>query len=246
MFTEGDRSIRKIPAVASHRAPQGGSGHGAPTERTIKSKTSLFFWGLLAVFACAVSGLLLSTFFERADVQVSAKSQTVILPSHMAVSEGRPGGAGLSYTRVLVKSIPKDFIPIQGSLSGGQIAVIDPKELAQAVARQTVAGYTDERVVFADSSGISASVQVNTPTFGHMLITLGTASSSVVLLWQVDAEALQKALLGANRSDFQSIVKTFGESITEAHLRMRPFWKVTLPKDESKLLVNVVEHSQNN
>ena len=248
MVTDGDRSIRKIPIGGNHRSVH---EHRAEAEmgssvRLKKNKISLFFWGLLVTLACGVSGLLLSTFFEKATVTIAQKSQVILLPSHMVASESG-AGSGLSYTKVLVKSVPKDFIPIQASLSGGQIAVIDPAELARVVAAQTVSGYKGEAVVFEDSSGINASVSTSVPTFGHMLVTLTTAASSspTTLLWQIDAGVLQNALLGKKRSDFQSVIKTFGQSIAEAHLSMRPFWKVTLPSDETKLTVTVIQPRPN-
>ena len=247
MFTGGDRSIRKIPVATGHRGTPHHTPPGeAPHPRQRKSRTSMVLWVLLAVLACAVAGLLLSTLFEKADVTITIKEQVVALPAHMMILEDVNNAlsqAGkLGYTWVLVKSIPEGFIPIQGSLSGGKIAVINPDNLARDVAEQEVSSYKGEPVLFTDPSLITASVATSTPTFGHLLVAL-TAASSTMLEWRVDTDALGKALVGKNRSDFASIVKTFGPGIIEARLSMRPFWKLTLPSDESKLLITTTEQA---
>lgn len=254
MFTKRDRSIRNIPVLPNHRGTSEhhtrgvGQNHqnsqDGETSHTHakRSKSQLFLWGLFAVLACAVAGLLLSTLFQKADVKVTLKSQAVVLPVHITASIN-PSQNSLGYTRVLVKSIPQGFILVQGSLMGGQVAVLDPKILARALAQQTVAGYAGEPVALAEGSSIAASVTTSAPTFGYMLVTL---TGSTTLLWQIDPQALQQALVGQNRSDFAKIVKAFGPGIAEAHLTMRPFWKLILPADASQLVVTVIQPSLNN
>jgi hypothetical protein len=250
---QGDRSIRKIPITTSHRSasiqhqPQNQTATAARSRvRSRKRKSSVFLWGLLTVLACAVAGLLLSTLFEKATVSIVPKTEMVALPPHLVASEGSSSVSAddLGYTLVLIKSIPEGYLPIQGSLVGGQIAVVNPFDLAKAVAWQTVPHYTGEPVTLVDPSSITLSVATNTPVFGHMLVTLTGSSTSLV--WRVDTTALTRALLGTNKKDFASIIKSFGPGIADAYLTMRPFWKATLPSDGNKLMIAVAPQASIN
>ena len=66
-----------------------------------------------------------------------------------------------------------------------------------------------------------------------------TVSGSALVIWEVDTEALAKALEGKDNSAFQGIVNGFS-GVQEAHARIAPFWKNSFPDKASDIKINVV------
>ena len=225
-----DRSIRKIPITTSHRNAMPHDGVAHPHTH---KKTSPLFWGTMAVLVAVVGGLLLSTLFESATVFLLVRTETIALPPHVVASQDASTG-GLVYTIVPAATLPDGYLPIQGTLNQGNIAALDSRELARAVAKQMIRGYADEPVLFPDLSTVKASVATSTPLFGRLTVSLSGTST---LVWQVDPHAVTEALVGQNKKDVARIALSFGSGVVEAHLTSRPFWKATLPNDEGRLQV---------
>ena len=157
---------------------------------------------------------------------------------------------------VSVANIPSDFLPVVNSLSvtysdiaqtqgaqntvvlsqsaNGTSAIVRASDLASVVATQKVSDYKGEAVAFADSSKIILSVPVGTKPIGPLDLAL---AGTPTLVWQFDIDAIKQALLGKNKSDFETIIITFQPSVTRATATVRPFWQSAFPTDPSKLSV---------
>jgi len=159
--------------------------------------------------------------------------------------------------------IPKEFMVIPGTLAinygaisqtpadGGKATIsqtasataniVRMTDLASAVARQTVQGYNGEPIGFVDNTQISIAVDTSstTPT-GPMQLRL---SGSPTLIWQFDSPALQKALVGKSKGDFEKIVQSFAPAIqcttdTPCKASVRPFWSSSFPSNPDKITIN--------
>lgn len=63
-------------------------------------------------------------------------------------------------------------------------------------------------------------------------------SGNAVLEWEVDAEALQKALAGTPKVSFQNVISSF-EGIEDAHAYVRPRWRKTFPADPGSIVIDI-------
>ena len=161
----------------------------------------------------------------------------------------------------IVSNIPAGFIPVDGSLAvvyneitqtagannnaslvqsaTASSVIIRASDLAAAVAKQSLGTYNNEPVAFADSSQITIALSsTNKSTTGPLTLALG---GTPILVWQFDPAAVKKALLGKDKDDLKTILKTFQPAIIKATASIRPFWKATFPIDESKLNLKVAE-----
>lgn len=115
-------------------------------------------------------------------------------------------------------------------------AIVRASELAAAIAKQKVDGYAGEPVGFLDPSQITLAL-VNDPNREKGAPISFTVNGTPTLVWEIDAETLKGALVGKDKSAFQTIIENFGPSISKAEASIRPFWKTVFPSDESKITV---------
>ncbi|MEK7612785.1 MAG: hypothetical protein AAB449_01400, partial [Patescibacteria group bacterium] len=131
--------------------------------------------------------------------------------------------------------VPEGYILVPGTLSitfsdvvkgvanGGTVAVsqdsvaqgqlIRLSDLAGYIARQTVPGYQGEAVAFADPSEISVALATTTKASGTIDLAL---SGNPTLVWQFDQNAIQTALVGKPKGEFETIIKSFEPAIARA------------------------------
>ena len=155
--------------------------------------------------------------------------------------------------------VPNGFLPVQGSLNvtysdiavtqgtgttvslsetaNASMAMVNSSDLASILATLLVTGYAGEPVQFASPNPLI--LQLATTTAGNTgplsLLLQGTPT----LVWQFDQNALKQALLGKDKSAFQSVIETFSPAIEKAQASIRPFWKGTFPTDASKLQIHI-------
>lgn len=162
--------------------------------------------------------------------------------------------------------IPAEYLAIPGTLQisynpatqtpadGGKAVVaqtaiataniVKSSDLAAAIAKLTVEGYTGEAVNFVDSSQISIALATTTASAnGPIQLKL---SGTPVIQWQFDPNALKQALLGKSKNDFEKIVQSFAPAIqctsdTPCKASIRPFWSSAFPSNPNKITVNVGE-----
>lgn len=160
----------------------------------------------------------------------------------------------------LASNLPQGYQVIGGSLAvtfgdlsqsdagNGQAAVSETAsahayvlrtaDVAAAVARQTVQGYSGEAVSFADPS----SIQPAASTTGQASsLNLALGAGDATLVWQLDPQALKQALVGQPKSNFEAIIRGFQPAAAKADATIRPFWTSTFPTDPNKISVKIQE-----
>ena len=118
-------------------------------------------------------------------------------------------------------------------------AVVRKADLATALAKAQVDGYSGAAVGFDPSSAVSLSLpagssySVQTP--GIMI----AVSGAPVLAWQFDQNQISTALAGKDKSSFDTVMTGFAPAVASAKASLIPIWNTTFPKDPTKIIVNV-------
>lgn len=129
------------------------------------------------------------------------------------------------------------------SLRGtAQAAIIRQADLATAVARASgVEEYAGEALRFKDIKTLSVSAKASVGSSVKMLpIEL---SGETILIWEVDAEAIKKAIVGAKTGELLPILLKFKPAVSDATAKLRPVWESSFPEDPSLIEVMVVDPS---
>lgn len=165
-----------------------------------------------------------------------------------------------STQRQLAQSIPATSVAIPGTLAVvyGDIAqaasadkktatlsqsatatgaIVNVRDLASALAQKLVSGYKGEAVDFKDPGSLSVSV-ASTSKQADDQLTL-TITGNTTLVWQFDPNKLKEAILGKDKSQFQTIVQSFAPAIAGATATVKPFWVSTFPSDPDKIDITI-------
>lgn len=129
------------------------------------------------------------------------------------------------------------------SLRGtAQAAIVRQADLATAIARASgVEGYAGEALRFNDTKTLSLSAKASV---GSAVKTLPIGlSGDTTLIWEVDGEAIKKAILGAKTSELLPILLKFKPAVSDATAKLRPVWESSFPEDPSLIEVTVVDPS---
>lgn len=170
-------------------------------------------------------------------------------------------GLSDAMNQMLQNEVPKEFMVVPGTLvinydaisqtpgengtailsqtANASANVLETRSLASAIAKQTVEGYTGEALTFADLSQISIALATSSKATNTLTLAL---SGTPKLVWQFDPNALQQALIGKPKSQFETILKTFAPAIscsteTPCQASIRPFWTSTFPNSAAKIEV---------
>ncbi len=199
--------------------------------------------------AAALSGGLVGTQPAVADKDLASAQQAL----KQSLSD--------AMNQMLQAEVPKEYIVVPGTLvitydaitqtpgengtailsqtANASANVIETRALASAIAKQTVEGYTGEALTFEDTSQISIALATTSKTANTMTLAL---SGTPKLVWQFDPNALQQALIGKPKAQFETILKTFAPAITcsvetPCQASIRPFWSGTFPDSAAKIEV---------
>ncbi len=186
-------------------------------------------------------------------------SDTDLASAQQALKQGLSD----AINNMMENEVPKQFIAIPGTLvitydtitqtpgangtavlsqtANASASVVDASMLASTIAKQTVEGYAGEALAFADLSQISIAVATTSKVAGSMTLAL---SGNPKLVWQFDPNALQQALLGKPKAQFETILKSFAPAIscssaTPCKASIRPFWSSSFPSTPAKISVEV-------
>lgn len=125
------------------------------------------------------------------------------------------------------------------SLSGtASQAIIRVADLASAIAKVQVQEYSGEPIGFV-AGDLSLNVASGTPYTASSTSIALALGGEVALVWQFDPNAVQQALAGKPRDQFDPIIATFAPAIASAEASLRPFWKNSFPSDPSKIKVKI-------
>lgn len=170
-------------------------------------------------------------------------------------------GLSNAMNNMIATQVPKEFIAVPGTLNvayndivqspgpngtavlsqtaNATADVVGAQDLASAIARQTVQGYAGEAVNFADPTQISVALASTSGSTGVITLKL---SGNPKLVWQFDPNALQQALVGKPKAQFETILKQFAPAITcssdtPCKASIRPFWTSSFPSTPAKISV---------
>jgi hypothetical protein len=190
-------------------------------------------------------------------------TQLAVAPTDLANAEqALKQGLSSAMSNTVQGQIPKDLLLVSGTLNvtyndiiqtpnsngtatlsqtaNASADVIKSQDLAAAIAKQTIQGYADEAVNFADQTQISVSAaSTSTAQTGQLKLSL---SGNPKLVWQFDPNALQQALVGKPKAEFETILKSFAPAIscstaTPCKASIRPFWTSNFPSTPDKISV---------
>ncbi len=116
-------------------------------------------------------------------------------------------------------------------------AIIRQSDFAAAIARKSISGYQGEAVLFGDTSHMNASVASSSNT-QNGVITINLAGTTQ-LIWQFDPNAVKQALVGKDKSAFETTIKSFEPAVAKATASIRPFWEGKFPADPDKISIDV-------
>jgi hypothetical protein len=151
-----------------------------------------------------------------------------------------PGSVSVSYADIAQAANGTNSAVLTQSATGNA-AIVRTDDIAAALAKQSVQGYNNEPVAFADASAVtisSASTASSSASTGPVSITI---AGTPTLVWQFDAAAIKQALVGKPKASFESIIGAFKPDVESADAKLTPFWKSSFPTDPAKINVQIAQ-----
>ncbi len=232
-------SSNTTEAVALHIAGFKGDARYAKFLVQSQGPLSGGFIGDEPAIAAADLATAQDTLKKQLDQNIRSVATAQVPEGFLAVN----GSLSITYTNISQAQGPNTAITLSQGVTA-TLAIVKADELAYVLAKQVVSDYQGESIHFKDVNALQVSLTTASPTnTGPLTLSIG---GNPTLEWQVDSGALQKALLGSQKSDFLSILKTFSTTITCTDEKpcgadTRPFWRKTLPSDPNKLIIRLTK-----
>jgi hypothetical protein len=119
------------------------------------------------------------------------------------------------------------------------IPTFSQSEFAGTVAQASSIDTTGGAVTLLSGTGFGAQNIATSTMIGTDPLQFSLTGQALVV-WNIDAGALQRALAGKEQSAFQTIVGSI-PSIASATARVEPFWKGTFPTSASSIKVEIIQ-----
>lgn len=113
-------------------------------------------------------------------------------------------------------------------------AIVRIDDLANAVAKQRIQGYSGEAVTFVDPVQLVVNATSTPSSETDLALDL---SGNLALKWRYDPAAVQAALVGKEKGQFEQVIQSFAPAINRAEAKIRPFWDSTFPSDPEDIEV---------
>jgi len=126
-------------------------------------------------------------------------------------------------------------VSLEGSFNG---FLFSTQKLAQYFAKNKISGYQDEAVdlIWGDDIVFTlANPNKETAPWLKDKITFGL-KGKVTIVWPIDTEQIKNSLSGASRSDIYAKMTAYSD-IVKTTVEISPFWRLSLPADTSKIVV---------
>lgn len=179
---------------------------------------------------------------EGAQAQIRSRLETKVKDAIAGIDSGTTALADLartSYTDLPNTPEGTGNVRIREQVSV-QVPVFSTAVLASSLAQSVSADAAQGGVKLVPGSGFSAAyADVSSTTLGSDPVAF-TLSGQAQLVWQVDKDALAKALAGHDQGAFQTIIGGF-TFVQEAKARIEPFWSSSFPKDPAKIQIDVTD-----
>ncbi len=167
----------------------------------------------------------------EADVRSAATSQ--IPAGYVAL----PGTLQISFADITQTKGENNTANLtQAATATGDI--VRQSDLAAAIAHKTVQDYHGESVLFGAGSNMTVGVASSTLQSDTLTINL---TGSATLVWQFDQNAIAQALVGKNKSEFETVIKSFQPAVAKADASIRPFWQGKFPDTVDKIKIKVAQ-----
>lgn len=148
-----------------------------------------------------------------------------------------PGSLNISFADVTQSAAADKTAQLTESATATGV-IVRTADLASAIASKMVAGYAGEAVLFGKADQMLVTVASSTNRNDGSPVTLNL-SGSATLVWQFDPNALATALVGKNKSEFQTVIQTFRPAVAKADASVRPFWQGKFPSDANKIKIKI-------
>lgn len=174
-----------------------------------------------------------ATLQQQLDAQVRAAAAESIKEGYSAI----PGTLAVNYGDLT--QTPAEGNKAKLSQTATALgAVVRQADFASAIARASLQGYQGEAINFGDASKMTVNVANAKPSDTSLTLTLSGQST---LVWQFDPNALVQALVGKDKSAFETTIVSFEPAVARATARIRPFWTGTFPDDPELITIKVGE-----
>ena len=179
------------------------------------------------------------TLKKELDQNIRSVATSQVPEGYMAVD----GSLSITYTSINQTSGPNNTITLSQGVTA-TLAIIKTDDLAFMLAKQAASDYQGEPIHFKEVGVLQISLaSASSTNTGPLALSV---AGNPVLVWNVDAGALQKALLGSQKSEFETILKNFSATITcskeePCSENTRPFWRKTLPTDPAKVTITLTK-----
>ena len=186
----------------------------------------------------AVAEADLETAKAKLKAELDLGTERLLAQNIPATSVAIPGSLAMVYGEIVqAASADKKSATLSQSATatGG---IVNVRDLASALASKLVDDYGGEAIDFKDESLPTMQLAAASADAEDNQITL-SVTGETTLVWQFDPNALKEAMLGKDKTQFQTIVESFAPAIVSATATVKPFWVKTFPADPEKIEIEV-------
>jgi hypothetical protein len=121
------------------------------------------------------------------------------------------------------------------------IPIFKQDEFASYIARNTIAGYNNEKVLVENSEALQFSYQgTTTPVLGDMQSIDFSLTGNARIVWQFDEAKLKDDLLGTSKTALPTILGGY-PAIQKAEAVIKPFWKQSFPEKSDEITFKILK-----
>jgi len=164
-------------------------------------------------------------------------TQRLLAQNIPATSVAIPGSLAMVYGEIVqaASSDKKTATLSQSATATG--GTVNVRDFASALAAKLVGDYGGEAIDFKAEAMPAMQVDPGADAEDDQITLYVTGETTLV--WQFDPNALKEAMLGKDKTQFQSIVESFAPAIVSATATVKPFWVKTFPADAEKIEIEV-------
>ena len=176
---------------------------------------------------------------QEARAEIRGRLETKIQESVAGIQNG--------FAFAALAKIEYESLPTVADAGGAKVSekarvvmpVFPSQEFAHAIAQAVSADAADSKVTLKPQGQFGAHISGTPPNDLGTAPLVFTLTGSALVVWDVDPQAVQQALIGKDQDAFKPIVSTF-LGIKDAQANIAPFWSSTFPSDPSKIEITVV------
>jgi hypothetical protein len=184
----------------------------------------------------AIADADLETAKAELKAQLDAGIPRVMAQNIPETSVAIPGTLDIEYGEIVQAASDDKKTATLSQSAIGTGAIMNVRDFASALAGKLVSDYKGEAVDFKDQGALTVVAATTTSEDGQLSLRV---NGSATLVWQFDPNKLKEAMLGKDKSQFQTIVESFAPAITSATATVRPFWMKDFPSNPDKITIGI-------